>query len=100
MDTKNLDIYGSEPIPWTRALKQLEAHNTSGSYWLSTTRPDGRPHIAGVGAKWVDGKVYFVSGGGTRKSRNLAANSKCALAVSLPDLDLVVEGTVAKVTDE
>ena len=25
MDQKNLDIYGSEPIPWSRALAYLEA---------------------------------------------------------------------------
>ena len=25
MDEQNLDIYGHEPIPWSRALEQLEA---------------------------------------------------------------------------
>ncbi len=25
MDQKNLDIYGNKPIPWSRALGQLEA---------------------------------------------------------------------------
>jgi hypothetical protein len=98
VDQTNLDIYGSEPIPWSRALEQLEA-GAAKSCWLATTRPDGRPHIAGVGALWVDGRLYFTSGAGTRKSRNLAANPTCALALSLPDLDLVVEGTAARVTD-
>jgi hypothetical protein len=98
MDQTNLDIYGSAPIPWSRALEQLEA-GAAKSCWLATTRPDGRPHIAGVGALWVDGRLYFTSGAGTRKSRNLAANPTCALALSLPDLDLVVEGTAARVTD-
>jgi len=99
MDTKNLDIYGSPPLAWTRVLSQLEAGDSKGSYWLATTRPDGRPHVAGVGAVWVDGKFYFVSGAGTRKSRNLAQNPKSVLSVSLPDLDLVVEGTAAIVRD-
>jgi general stress protein 26 len=106
MDQKNLDIYGSKPIPWSRALEQLEAataktgvvaHKT---YWLATVRPDGRPHIAGVGALWVDGSFYFTSGAGTRKSRNLAKNPNCVISLSLPGLDLVVEGTARKVTDE
>ena len=39
------------------------------------------------------------SGAGTRKSLNLAQNPQCAIAVSLPGIDLVVEGTAAKVTD-
>ena len=99
MDAVNLDIYGSEPIPWDRALEQLESGDTNGSYWLATTRPDGRPHIAGVGAMWVDGKFYFTSGAGTRKSRNLAENPNCALSVSLVGLDLIVEGTATKVSD-
>jgi len=107
MEQKNLDIYGDPPIPWSRALDQLEAaaktaeadleiHKT---YWLSTVRPDGRPHLAGVGALWVDGRFYFTSGPGARKSRNLAQNPNCVISVALGNLDLVVEGRAAKVTD-
>src|SRR5256885_12012051 len=95
---KNLDIYGAKPLPWSRALKQLEA-NTRGTYWLATTRPDGRPHVAAVGALWVDGKTHFVSGGRTRKSRNLAANPSCVFSVSLTGIDLVLEGTARRVID-
>ena len=74
MQTKNLDIYGHPPIPWSRAEKQLEAAvaGTDAYFFLATARPDGRPHVAGVGAVWVDGRFYVVSGPGTRKSRNLA----------------------------
>jgi hypothetical protein len=95
---KNLDIYGAKPIPWSRALKQIDS-SAAGTYWLATTRPDGRPHIAGVGALWVDGKIYFVSGSGTRKSRNLEANPSCVVSVSLTGIDLVLEGRAIRVTD-
>ena len=102
MDQTNLDIYGDAPIPWSRAEKQLEATtgDVSLTHFLSTVRPDGRPHVAGVGALWVDGRFYFVSGGGTRKSRNLAARADCVISVKLPDIDLVVEGSATRVTDE
>jgi pyridoxine/pyridoxamine 5'-phosphate oxidase len=103
MEEKNLDIYGDPPIPWSRALEQLEAvpdTQAPRSTWLSTVRPDGRPHVAAVGALWVDGRFYFTSGAGTRKSRNLAANPNCVLSIALPDLDLVVEGRASKVTDQ
>src|ERR1700730_9533320 len=99
MEQKNLDIYGSEPIPWSRALKQLEDVPSPTSFWLATVRPDGRPHMAAVGALWGDGKFYFVSGAGTRKSRNIAENANCVISVSLGDLDLAVEGTAVRVTD-
>ena len=67
--------------------------------FLGTVRPDGRPHAAGVGAAWIDGVMYFVSGPGTRKSRNLEANPACTLSARLPGLDLVLEGEATRVTD-
>jgi nitroimidazol reductase NimA-like FMN-containing flavoprotein (pyridoxamine 5'-phosphate oxidase superfamily) len=103
VETKNLaDLYHLDPIPWQRVLDALAsadpaAHTTN---FLTTTRPDGRPHLAGVGAVWDDGKVYFVSGAGTRKSRNLAQNPSCAISFPLEHLDLVVEGRAERVTDD
>ena len=103
MHEQNLDINGHAPIPWSRALKQLEAlareQGPGRTRWLATTDPDGRPHLAAVGAIWVEGKFYFVSGSRLRKSRNLASNPNCAVSVSLDDIDVVVEGAARKVTD-
>lgn len=101
MEQKNLDSYGNEPIPWSRPLAALETFvsGPGSSVWLATTRPDGRPHVAGIGAIWLDGRFYIVSGPGTRKSRNLAVNPACVLSVGLPGIDLVVEGSAARVTD-
>jgi hypothetical protein len=109
LETKNLDIYGHPPIPWSRAVTGLEAGQGEGTvgggepenrtFWLSTTDPDGRPHTAGVGAIWLDDQVWFTSGARTRKGRNLAANGACAMAVVLPGLDLVIEGRARRVTD-
>ena len=95
--TKNLDIYGSAPLAWSRALKQLEKN--SGTYWLATTNPDGRPHVVAIGALWVDGKIYFTSSTRTRKGRNLAARPDCAFSISLTDIDVVIEGAAVRITD-
>ena len=102
MKSKNLDIYGSPPIPWSRALDQLNVWESGPgkSTFLSTTDPDGQPHVAGIGAFWLDDRFYFTSGAKTRKSRDLAANPRCAIALTLPDMDLVVEGTAERVTDD
>jgi hypothetical protein len=103
MDEQNLDIYGNPPIPWTRAREQLEASaredGAGRTYWLATTGGDRRPHLTAVGALWIEDRLYFVSGPRTRKSRNLAANPTCAMSVSLDGIDLVVEGTAARVAD-
>ena len=102
MDQKNLaDLYELPPIPWSRALEALEADKRGNdTSFLATTRPDGRPHMAGVGAVWDGDRVYIVSGAGTRKSRNIAANPNCAISMSLDGIDLVFEGKAERVTDD
>jgi len=107
IEQARIDTYDLDPIPWSRVRDQLVAGSTregSGretgrTYWLATVRPGGRPHATAVGAFWEDDRVYFVSGPGTRKSRNLAADPRCTITVSLDDVDLVIEGTARRVTD-
>jgi len=101
ISTRNLDSYGSAELPWSRPRDILAADTplTNLTFFLATVRPDGRPHSAGVGAIWVDGSLYFVSGPGTLKSRNLAANPACSVSVSLRGIDLVLEGEAQRITD-
>jgi hypothetical protein len=104
IESTNLDPESSEPLPWQRALAQLERLQPAGgsrgpTCWLSTIGQDGRPHLAGVVGHWLDDTLYFVSGPGTRKARNLVADERCSFAISLPDLDLVLDGTATRVTD-
>jgi hypothetical protein len=48
METKNPDIYGSEPIPWTRAREALAGSRGPGAaFFLGTVGPDATPHAAG-----------------------------------------------------
>ena len=106
IETTNLDIYGNAELPWSRARDLLAVdpvvQEDPGEYersYLNTVRPDGHPHTAGVGAMWYDGDMYVVSGPDTRKSKNLAQNPNCTLAVHVTGLDLILEGTAARVTD-
>jgi len=101
IETKNLDIYGNAPLPWSRPHDLFAAGIFFGRpAFLGTTRPDGRPHAAGIGALWLDGDIYFTSGPGTRKSRNLAASPACTISASLATIDIVLEGEAVRVTDE
>jgi hypothetical protein len=99
--TRNLDQYGSAELPWSRARDVLASDTPTAdlTFFVSTVRPDGRPHSAGVGAVWVDDALYFVGGPGTRRSRNLATNPACTVSTRLRGIDLVLEGEAHRVTD-
>jgi hypothetical protein len=87
-----------EPLPWSRALAAL-AKGSFAPCFLTTVRPDGRPHTASVGGAFHDGDLYFQTGLNTRKARNVAANPACTMAASFDGIDLVVEGEAERVTD-
>ncbi|SEG64870.1 Nitroimidazol reductase NimA, pyridoxamine 5'-phosphate oxidase superfamily [Nonomuraea solani] len=103
MDTKldtRFSAPDTAPTPWEQARDQLERAET---YWLSTVRTDGRPHVTTLMAVWRDDAIYFCTGPEEQKARNLESNRHCALttgASSLHEgLDLVVEGLAERVTD-
>ncbi|HEV2249575.1 MAG TPA: pyridoxamine 5'-phosphate oxidase family protein [Candidatus Limnocylindria bacterium] len=102
MKTKNLDIYGNAALPWSRARDLLDAMVTEGgqlSWFLSTVRPDGKPHATAVGVFWDGGKFWFTTGPKTRKGRDIAANPNVVLSAGLKGLDLIVEGRAVRVMD-
>jgi hypothetical protein len=106
VETTNLARDKASEIAWSKVRDQLAAPSPPdepGGYFpsfLVTIRTDGRPHATGVGIRWYEGDLYFLSGPGTRKSRNLAANPTCTLAMRLPDgLDLVLDGEAAPIDD-
>ncbi len=100
--TVNLDQYVHEPLPWSAVSERLQSGTTSGQdvfTVLGTVMPDGRPHAAAVGAMWIDGAWYVVSGPGTQKSRNLAHNPACTLTARLAGVDVVFAGQAHRVTE-
>lgn len=88
-------------LPWSRARITLEsAQGPGGAIFLGTTRPDGRPHSAGIGAMEHDGDLYFTSGPGARKSRNLEATPAATISMGGADMHLILEGAAVRVTDK
>ncbi|MFB7243826.1 pyridoxamine 5'-phosphate oxidase [Streptomyces populi] len=85
---------------WAEARRYLE---TAEIFWLSTVRPDGRLHVTPVIAAWHDGVLYFSTGAGEQKAKNLAHDGHCALTTGgnslTAGLDLVVEGRAEPVAD-
>jgi general stress protein 26 len=89
------------PTPWADARDQLERADI---FWLSTVRPDGRPHVTPLIAVWLREALYFCTGPDERKAKNLAENRHCILTTGCnaitEGLDIVVEGDAVRVTDD
>lgn len=98
-ETTNLDRYGNAALEWSRAEAALAAKSPTATHFLGTSRPDGTPHAAGVGAQWLAGHLYFVSSPDARKARDIAVNPRCTISVGLPGIDVVLDGTARRVTD-
>jgi nitroimidazol reductase NimA-like FMN-containing flavoprotein (pyridoxamine 5'-phosphate oxidase superfamily) len=92
---------GAMALPWQEAEQHLQQ---AGVYWLSTVRPEGRPHVAPLIAVWLDGALYFCTGHAERKAKNLAGNPRVAITTGRgtlsEGLDIVVEGEAVVVSDD
>jgi len=92
---------GATPPTWTRVRQHLADAEVS---WLSTVRPDGRPHVTPVMSVWIDDAAYFCTGPSERKAHNLVQNPYCVLTTGCnalnEGLDLVVEGGAMRIRDD
>jgi general stress protein 26 len=90
---------GATATPWRDALAVLERAEI---FWISTVRPDGRPHVTPLPAMWLDGALHFTTGLDEQKGRNLTRNPNCILTTGNNSyrhgLDVVVEGRAERVT--
>jgi nitroimidazol reductase NimA-like FMN-containing flavoprotein (pyridoxamine 5'-phosphate oxidase superfamily) len=100
-----LDQRYSDPaasaVAWEETRKLLETAELS---WISTVRPDGRPHVTPLVAVWVNDALYFHTGTEEQKFANLSASPHVVLTTGCnrwdEGIDVVVEGSAAHVTDE
>ena len=103
--TTEIDERYSDPdvsaTGWDQARASWKAAQI---YWLATVRPDGRPHVTPLISVWHDGAVYFCTGPGERKARNLTSNANVVLTTGTNELeqglDLVIEGVAAELRDD
>lgn len=89
------------PTSWDDTRRALEAAELS---WISTVRADGRPHVSPLVAVWLDGAIHFSTGAEEQKAVNLRTNPEVVLTTGCntwdEGLDVVVEGSAVRVTDD
>ena len=83
-------------LPWKWADQRLaNSHN----YWITTVRPDGRPHTMVVGGLWLGDVFYFSTGRKARKTENLKSNPNCVVCNERAQEAAIVEGTAREVRE-
>ncbi|WP_405717859.1 pyridoxamine 5'-phosphate oxidase family protein [Streptomyces sp. NBC_01537] len=87
---------GRITITWAEVDRRLElAHN----YWICTASPLGGPHAMPVWGVWVDGRLWFSTGAGTVKARDLAADPRVAVHLESAAELVALRGTASAVPD-
>jgi Pyridoxamine 5'-phosphate oxidase len=62
---------GAEAVAWPATQQVIE---NAELFWVTTVRPDGRPHSTPLVAVWLDDALHFCTGETEQKAHNLAAN--------------------------
>lgn len=92
---------GEKAMAWAEVRAAIESAET---FWISTVRPDQRPHVTPLIAVWHDGALYFCTAMPERKARNIAENGNVVLTTGngpwKSGLDVVVEGRAVEVSDD
>lgn len=87
------------PAEWQPTADALAK---AGSYWITTVRADGRPHVTPLVGVWVDGTFVFCTGPTEQKARNLQHNPYVVVTTGTntwnSGVDIVVEGRVERIT--
>ena len=84
-------------LPWEFVAETLSGER---SYWVTTVRPDGRPHARPTWGVWVDDRFHCGGGEGTRWVRNLASNPAIVVHTESAESVVIVEGEAERVDEE
>jgi hypothetical protein len=82
-------------VPWSHVQDRM---SSAKSYWISTTRPDGRPHTTPVWGMWLDDTFYFDGSPETVRGRNIAANPSISVHLESADDVVIMEGAAHEIT--
>ena len=77
-------------LAWKEVEQKLVESRT---YWLATTRRDGRPHTVPVDGIWQEGALYFGGDPATVHMRNLRSDPRAVLHTESGESPVIAEGT-------
>jgi pyridoxamine 5'-phosphate oxidase-like protein len=78
-------------LDWAAVRAELERAER---YWISTTRPDGRPHVVPVDGIWMEDLWYYGGSEKTVHHRAVSANPNVVIHLEDAMRAVIVEGEV------
>jgi len=76
-------------VDWEWVAEQM---TVSENYWLSSVRPDGRPHVVPRWGAFIDNKLYYDGSPETQHSRNIIKNPYVSLHLENGYKVVIMEG--------
>lgn len=88
------DGYGlPESVEGLLRWEQVEGRLVAAKhYWLTSVRPDGRPHSVPRWGVWLDGRFWYDGAPTTRHTRNVERNPAVTLTLESGSQAVIVEG--------
>ena len=71
--------YADNPVSFVEWEWVAEQMTNAENYWLSSVRPDGRPHVVPRWGAFIDGRFYYDGSPETRHARNIIKNPNISL---------------------
>ena len=87
--------YGFEPIEWSWVVERM---TEARSYWVATTRADGRPHVMPVWGVWVNDAFHFGTDTDSLKAHNIRRDPRAAVHLESGDEVVILEGSFEEVS--
>jgi len=91
--------YADNPVSYVDWEWVLEKMTVSENYWLSSVRPDGRPHVVPRWGAFIDNKLYYDGSPETIHSRNIMKNPHVTLNLEDGYKVVIIEG-ISKPADK
>jgi len=77
-------------VDWEWVAEQL---TNAENYWLSSVRPDGRPHVVPRWGAYIENKLYYDGSPETRHARNIIENPHVTLHLESGYKVVIMDGT-------
>ena len=87
--------YGFDPIEWSWVVERM---TNARSYWVATTRADGRPHVIPVWGVWVSDAFHFVTDTESLKARNIRRDPRATVHLESGEEVVILEGSFVEVS--